>query len=490
MMARVFLSVLGVNPYEEVEYLPLDDTEPRTPATPFIQEARLEALAARGEAPDRVTIFVTGGASGSRARNWDARATLRLPPPSPPKPPAPDGLAARLARLNENACATDIPDGKSEEELWELFRVIDAAVQEGDELYVDVTHGFRTLPIVLLSALDYVCRAKGAHVREISYGAYEALPRGSSDPRPTFDLTPFFVIRDWTTALVLLEAGDLRALGRHLEPVTRAVQRLLRHEFPAELRRLPKALEGLGDALWVNRLRDLPGLVRSANELANATDDKLRELEHRPGASPDLMRLVGGLGPLRAVLGKLKEKLDELASDPLETRGEGGGLADISVGLASAGFCARHGLFVQATTFLRETMVDLLEHIMATADPDRGTWLRNASNRRWTDQLFGICQVLALGNEVRYSDLEELQHLQKWLVMDPGPFYDGRERALFLSVTNTVITLRNSLLHGGTSTASPSSAILARRLDETLKHLAGLVSARRAASASAPPPSP
>ena len=55
-----------------------------------------------------------------------------------------------------------IPEGRSEEELWQIFDICVAQVAEGDQIILDVTHGFRSLPYAdlrgcRLPAADETC---------------------------------------------------------------------------------------------------------------------------------------------------------------------------------------------------------------------------------------------------------------------------------------------------------------------------------------------
>ena len=45
-----------------------------------------------------------------------------------------------------------IPDGKSEHEIWQLFSIIAEKLSEDDEIILDITHGFRSLPFLALLA--------------------------------------------------------------------------------------------------------------------------------------------------------------------------------------------------------------------------------------------------------------------------------------------------------------------------------------------------
>ncbi|WP_219973886.1 CRISPR-associated DxTHG motif protein [Rubrobacter xylanophilus] len=66
-----------------------------------------------------------------------------------------DGLRSEAAALGWTCTPVDIPDGKSEAELWEIFEKFGEHLKEGDEVVLDLTHGFRHLPALLLSAVQY-----------------------------------------------------------------------------------------------------------------------------------------------------------------------------------------------------------------------------------------------------------------------------------------------------------------------------------------------
>lgn len=52
---------------------------------------------------------------------------------------------------------------------------IDKLLDDGDKLYVDITHGFRSLPLILTNVVNYLSRHsnKNIHLEQISYGMLE-----------------------------------------------------------------------------------------------------------------------------------------------------------------------------------------------------------------------------------------------------------------------------------------------------------------------------
>ena len=73
---------------------------------------------------DRMIVFLTGEAE----RNWYQPLLEELPP----------DVAAEPVR--------DIPLGKKDTELWEIFNRICTAVPPEEEVVFDITHGFRSSP--------------------------------------------------------------------------------------------------------------------------------------------------------------------------------------------------------------------------------------------------------------------------------------------------------------------------------------------------------
>ena len=106
-----------------------------------------------------------------------------------------------------------IPDGKSEEELWEIFRrlveklgaIVDASKQAPQRLVLDITHGFRMLPVIALGTVTYfqeLLRQKGVSETlgdvQIVYGAFDASVDGNT---PVIDVSSFWYMLEWTAAL-------------------------------------------------------------------------------------------------------------------------------------------------------------------------------------------------------------------------------------------------------------------------------------------------
>lgn len=107
-----------------------------------------------------------------------------------------------------------IESGSTTNELWKIFDVYADTVNNGDEIVLDITHGFRSLPVLALPAIAYLRQVKNVEFKHILYGAFEAR-NSSKNETPIFDLTPFVELLNWTNAVnVFQHSGDAGPLAK------------------------------------------------------------------------------------------------------------------------------------------------------------------------------------------------------------------------------------------------------------------------------------
>ncbi len=120
--------------------------------------------------------------------------------------------------------AVNIPDGKSEDEIWKIFNEIIARVDEGDEIVFDITHGFRSLPFLTFLFAAYLKTARQAKIQAVYYGALE-MRENKVDIAPVLDLSHFVEMLDWITATdQFIETGDARRLTSLLQQHSNAAK--------------------------------------------------------------------------------------------------------------------------------------------------------------------------------------------------------------------------------------------------------------------------
>jgi CRISPR-associated DxTHG motif protein len=224
------ITFLGITSYDEIEYRWNDLSY----KTKFVQEAFVHWLK-----PETTCVLLTEKA---RAGQWRE-------------------LHQKL-QGHTHTVEIDIPDGKNEAELWEIFAAISKAVQEGDEIVFDITHGFRSLPMIAMLTIAYLKQVKGVKVQHVVYGVYER----DNPMAPILDLTPFSDLLDWLAAAkMFITTGDSSELGRLIQEVQNDAYRnrgAYGENLPRALKNFGMALEEVSNDLLLARVPNLPDSIR------------------------------------------------------------------------------------------------------------------------------------------------------------------------------------------------------------------------------------
>lgn len=209
MGRKVFISVLGTGYYGECVYARDSFT---SSSTRFIQHATLEMLTQKGNwtADAHAYVLLTKEA---RETNWHIPGGMRTNMRTKADEPY-AGLESVIEDMNLpfEVSGIDIPMGKNEEEIWQIFDIVYGVLQEGDEVYFDLTHGFRYLPMLVLVLGNYAKFLKRTKVCSITYGNFET--RSKDGIAPIIDITAFSTLQDWTAASAdYLRHGDSTLIG-------------------------------------------------------------------------------------------------------------------------------------------------------------------------------------------------------------------------------------------------------------------------------------
>lgn len=170
MARKVFISFLGTNNYIETTYS-FPNGMLSKPVR-FIQEALIENECSKWTDNDKIIIFCTAGAE---ELNWVDNGQT-----SSQEEIEKIGLEHRLKDLlgikfNSLVCKRSIPEGFSEEEIWDIFDRVYQELEDNDEIYFDVTHAFRSIPLFSTILFNYAHFMKHTNVVSIKYGAFEKL---------------------------------------------------------------------------------------------------------------------------------------------------------------------------------------------------------------------------------------------------------------------------------------------------------------------------
>src|SRR2546421_1162326 len=171
-----------------------------------------------------------------------------------------------------------IPNGESEVELWQIFHAMANELNKGEEVVFDITHAFRSLPLLAFIAAAYLRKTKDIKLKAIVYGAHEARrEEGGTEITPVFDLTPFIELLDWMTATEQFrETGNARLLAEMLK-VKKGAAASLAHK----IQHLSQGLRVLRPLQVMREAAELPQAINSAKVEVTGTVPPFAELIER-----------------------------------------------------------------------------------------------------------------------------------------------------------------------------------------------------------------
>jgi len=343
-MANIYISFLGTNDYLSCTY----HYKSRSPVEGirFVQEATLSTFCRDWSPEDRVVIFTTKDAYN---KNWLDNGHVDHKTGDVIKC---EGFKKRVdgLRLSPPVKNIEIPDGKSKQELWEIFQKVFDCLKDQDEVVFDVTHAFRSIPIIAMVVISYAKVMKRVTLRGVYYGAFEALGTRREAEQlppekriaPILDLTPLNELMEWSVAIDRFkESGDasqVNMLARSgVESILRETKG--RDDSAKVIKKIGGTLGAFSKTMATCRGQNISKVARALKEEM----DKCGNIE-----------LVPAFVPL---------------FDLIKKQMSGFGRDEITDGIEAARWCFRHNLIQQAYTILQETLISYLV-LQVKGDPE------------------------------------------------------------------------------------------------------------------------
>ena len=403
MARKVFISFLGTGKYKPCCYVDTDSGFD-SGVVHYVQAALVDRHCKDWTAADRAFILLTEEA---KAKNWltnNADDTTK-------------GLQQILhdqQDLSIEVIPVDVPDYNSESGIWELFDILYQLFEDGDEVYFDITHSFRFLPMLMTVLLSYSKTLKGIKVESISYGSFETLgpayqiDREIPDPNnrkaPILELSGLAELQDWTQATSdFLKYGRGEALYHMVNAGAQQLFKQDQREKGMLYSQLGKELKKITEYFLANRGVGI----------------------HEGNAFKKLRRLIEDLTDLSEVkaVHPLLDQIKESTRDFAE--------GDWRNGLRATKWCIDHQLIPQGYTLLQETICTYVTTLHADLDYDNKRHRQLAS-----DALHIKGRSIARANW-RTKD-PEIVHTLLSLIPDAPA-----------SVYNSLSDLRNDVNHAG-----------------------------------------
>ncbi len=153
--------------------------------------------------------------------------------------------------------------GKTQEEIQynnEKILGLEQLLRKGDELFIDITHSFRSLPLMLMNTMVYIktVSSKNIRIKHISYGMFEATKDGLT---PVVELNSLLDTMDWITgAYSFMKYGDAYQISEKLKTDYQQLAQQLQDFSDVKNMGLMQAFEDQVEALR-NLSNDMPKMA-------------------------------------------------------------------------------------------------------------------------------------------------------------------------------------------------------------------------------------
>jgi len=351
---------------KNVIYTKNNDFEARP--TRFVQTALFEMLKHEGEHIDKVYVFITEEAKDRNYYDCKMKdGTIRR------------GLKNIWTEMfpehKDKLIPVNISSDQSEEGHWKLFEDIYEVIEKNDEIYFDITHSFRSMPLIALLVTNFARIIDRAKINRLLYGNFEVLLEVSNSlgkkledidiqkkKAPIVDITSMLNLFDWSTGVEsFLETGNPKQILQLTEDRLRggSTKDLL------PIVNLARSLNHLNESMETSRGVKIQQDIKHVKE-------NLQKVKQVPEhLMPQFSKLIN----------KIEEKVDGFTNDRRVNM------------WATIKWCAISGLHQQAYTFAFEYIISVMyAELMKQKVIEKQESNRNIRNDR--DQISYIMQTI------------------------------------------------------------------------------------------------
>ncbi|MFQ3536786.1 MAG: TIGR02221 family CRISPR-associated protein [Aggregatilineales bacterium] len=424
MSEHILVTTVGAVPnkekisYQSAKYHFEGEEQPREGK--FFSPLLCVYLEKNGQPVQRAVVLLTSGAK--EHPNWLGTGEEK-------------GLKALLEELNITIEEVSIPDGKDADQLWEIFDAIGERIPQGTKVTLDITHGFRSLPLVMLLACAYFNASEKFTLAHVYYGAYVDQNTIAS----IVDLTPMLTLFEWANAVAAFKrGGSLRPMADLLEQrhETLYKQGVVNGKARLPLRPLADQMQSLMDAFELGRLR---GINEPVGEIRRLAEEARRSAQR--WEKPFVSQVDAILDQLRSF-----KVTDE---DSIDTR--------LAAEFALVEWYYKNGLYIHAGLLLREWVIS---YVMSRSPEYRGKSLQEIFQDKdlreeVSNYLNNLSEQKKAISEIMLSAAQLAQKLNRLpdefraVVGIPAVEVHYDESAALGDTWNQLKELRNDLAHFG-----------------------------------------
>ena len=306
----------------------------------------------------------------------------------------------------------------------------------------DITHAFRSIPMLAIVILNYAKVMKNIIIEGIYYGAFEVLgsireaSALSSKKRrvPILDLTSFDQLMEWSFAIDRFTGSGDAGLVSKL--ANRSVKKLLeiskgQDKAAANVRDIAKNLSAFSKTMATCRGRDISDIAGKLKENVN----RLETIE--------IVR------PFKPVFERIKKQFDKFQGNP------------VLDGIQAAKWCIEHNLIQQGYTILQETLISYF--VIKTGENEENKKYREIASQAATIYLKKIEK-----NKWKKPATDNHHITQRFLKL-----YDGKKE--LIKIFKNLSTYRNDLNHAGQNDSPMKPDNFSKKIEEYIKNVENII---------------
>lgn len=396
------LTSLGTGKYEEVEYI----WGERHCKTRWFPQAVAKWLQ-----PEDIVVFLTE--KSAQHENWQQFK---------------DHVGGQEVR---------IPEGRNELELWEIFDIVTQQVNDNESVVIDITHAFRSLPIVFFIVTAFLRAVKAVDVKHILYGCFVQ----QQSTAQVIDLKWMLELLDWMEgAKRLKELGDATLIGEILVDTQDQLHR-------QQIDKAPKTLKSAGQKIQELTKQLKTARVLEAMQTADSLLDKLQKTHEET---------TKWAKPFRLLLDETQNQVKKIAYDQPDDLNQ----TTLKKQLAMVRQMWDYGLVVQAAELAREWMVNwAIGKYVQQVGAEASDWLGKETRSEVETQI-SLLTIEASSPDLLQRELPPLADL-----------LDGDTRQRFREIWNEIAEVRNDMAHCGMRRGAKPAEALLKRLENLIDQL-------------------
>ena len=301
---------------------------------------------------------------------------------------------------------------------WKWFESLQSKFNNGDTLILDITHGFRMVPVVFSAAVAYLKRVKDVNLEAVLYASYDI------DGCPIVDLKDFYSISDWTEGVGrLVDSADPSFLRQTAEQESTG------------------SFAGLNNAELLNSIEELMSALKNV---------ELQNIEQKARKSLDLIckYKAQSEGALEGqVLQMVLDKFQPLMSSPPLDGTYSLGYLKLQLSLVK--MLAEYRLYMQAFTAMNEWLGSLGVFLMKRGADFKFNTGKDKSARKHADMFL---RMLEFAEKCETKDGDEAGLKSALEVSYRTLFEKYTTREQVANLLKQSKNIRNGFNHGWTGT--------------------------------------